>query len=249
MTQQFDELAALYEEMASWPFRKYCEIPSTIEKAGRLEGLSVLDFGCGSGFYTRLLKQHGAKKVVGYDISSGMVDYARRREEKEQYGITYTDNKDSIPSNHFDLVISVYILPYARNHKELVDLCQAMISPLKTGGRLITLPLHPNYSLTSSYYRPYGFDLISSNSTPRTDETPLQLHLCHPPYDDFVTAYYWREKTLTSALQQQGLNDIEWENFQVTHEGREILGDSFWEAYQSCPHSLIISGYKGRPTC
>ncbi|UTA81239.1 hypothetical protein J4377_07165 [Halomonas sp. XH26] len=48
MSQQFDELAALYEKMAEWPFRKYCEIPSTIEALGDISGLSILDFGCGS---------------------------------------------------------------------------------------------------------------------------------------------------------------------------------------------------------
>lgn len=245
MTHQFDELAALYEETAEWPFRKYCEIPSTIDKLGDLSGLSVLDFGCGSGFYTRLLKRNGAKEVVGYDISSGMVDYARRREEKEQYGITYLNDKESIPKGHFDIVLSVYILPYAKTHSDLMELCNDMVRPITPRGHLVTLPLHPKYSLEKSYYRPYGIDLISSSATPRTDETPLTLHLCHPPYDDFVTAYYWSRETLTNALHQQGLTNIEWRNFHVTDEGKEVLGNSFWKAYQECPHSIILSGHKG----
>lgn len=130
MSQQFDELAALYEKMAEWPFRKCCEIPSTIETIGDLSGLSILDFGCGSGFYTRLLKKNGAKEVVGYDISSGMISYARRREEKEQHGISYIDNKDNIPEKHFDIVLSVYTLPYAKNLSGLMELCSDMVRPI-----------------------------------------------------------------------------------------------------------------------
>lgn len=245
MSQQFDELAALYEKMAEWPFRKYCEIPSAIEALGDISGLSILDFGCGSGFYTRLLKKHGAKEVVGYDISSGMISYARRREEKEQHGISYIDNKDNIPEKHFDIVLSVYTLPYAKNLAGLMELCSDMVRPIIPGGRLVTLPLHPNYALQTSYYRPYGFDLISSTTTPRIDETPLKLHLCKPPYDDFVTVYYWSSEALTSALEHAGVKNIEWQNFHVTDEGNEVHKSNFWEAYQTCPHSIILSGHKG----
>lgn len=245
MTQQFDELAALYEETAEWAFRKYCEIPSALDSLGDVSGLSILDFGCGSGFYARILKKRGAKEVVGYDISPGMISYARRREEKERCGVVYVDDKNDIPERHFDLVVSIYTLPYASTVSDLMGLCNDMVFPIIPGGRLVTLPLHPDYSLKKSYYRPYGIDLISSSSIPRGDGAPLTLHLCHPPYDNFVTAYYWSRKTLVDVLQKQGLKSIEWKDFHVTDEGKEILGNNFWAAYQERPHSIILSGKKG----
>lgn len=52
-----------------------------VDAAGPLEGLRVLDLGCGSGDVTVLLALAGAR-VIGVDLSPGMVDVARRRVER-----------------------------------------------------------------------------------------------------------------------------------------------------------------------
>lgn len=44
-------------------------------------GKSILDVGCGSGRYSIALAQAGAKRVVGIDISPGMLEIARRNAE------------------------------------------------------------------------------------------------------------------------------------------------------------------------
>jgi len=49
----------------------------------------VLDLACGFGFYTRLLKQHGAAEVIGIDISPEMVRLGREQERTEPLGVTY----------------------------------------------------------------------------------------------------------------------------------------------------------------
>lgn len=41
------------------------------------KGLSA-DFGCGPGQTTKFLFDHGIKDIIGVDISSGMIDVARR---------------------------------------------------------------------------------------------------------------------------------------------------------------------------
>jgi toxoflavin synthase len=43
---------------------------------------SVLDLACGEGFYTRLLRQTGAGRVVGVDLSAGMIALARQEEAR-----------------------------------------------------------------------------------------------------------------------------------------------------------------------
>jgi SAM-dependent methyltransferase len=49
-----------------------------VDAAGELAGKRVLDLGCGSGDLTVLLALAGAR-VIGVDLSPGMVDVARRR--------------------------------------------------------------------------------------------------------------------------------------------------------------------------
>jgi SAM-dependent methyltransferase len=56
---------------------------------GALDGKSVLDLACGFGFYTRLLKQHGAAQVLGVDISPEMIHLAYQQEQAAPLGITY----------------------------------------------------------------------------------------------------------------------------------------------------------------
>lgn len=87
--QTFDAHADLYEKMFAAPYRKYLEIPTIDALLGDLTGLSVLDFGCGPGFISRWLQGKGAKRVVGYDVSEGMLSYAQHLEQQQPQGISY----------------------------------------------------------------------------------------------------------------------------------------------------------------
>ena len=56
---------------------------------GALHGKRVMDLACGFGFYTRLLRQHGAATVLGVDISPEMIRLAHQQEQAEPLGIAY----------------------------------------------------------------------------------------------------------------------------------------------------------------
>jgi SAM-dependent methyltransferase len=56
----------------------FYERPATIELIGEVDGLSVLDAGCGSGLLSALLSDRGAS-VTAMDISPRMADLARQR--------------------------------------------------------------------------------------------------------------------------------------------------------------------------
>ena len=53
-----------------------------------LKNLRVLDLGCGYGLLCDYIRQHGAASVVGVDISTKMLEVARR--EHADPRITYT---------------------------------------------------------------------------------------------------------------------------------------------------------------
>ena len=40
---------------------------------GNVKGKKILDIGCGNGKYTNQMKERGASRVVGVDVSSGML--------------------------------------------------------------------------------------------------------------------------------------------------------------------------------
>jgi len=59
-------------------FHQYLKKPALYGKLPDLKDKSVLCVGCGSGEEVEYLHSLGAKKVIGIDISSGLIDIAKR---------------------------------------------------------------------------------------------------------------------------------------------------------------------------
>ncbi len=235
--EQFESLAEEYEHMVTLPFRRQIEIPAVMESLGEMAGMHVLDFGCGAGHYARLLRKHGAARVVGYDAAGGMLDHARRREQQEQLGIEYCASLPEAFDGQFDLVLGVYVLPYATSRAKLADMTDAMARLLKPGGRLLTLPIHPRYALPENYYAPYGFSL--SSEQPHADGAEVHLHLPSATAPIDITAWYWSAPTLEQALRQSGFDNITWTD--PLPAGALANPQAELQAYLEKPHTILIN--------
>lgn len=229
---QFDSLPFFYEEMFNWSFRKNIEVPSVLESLGDISSLNVLDFGCGTGYYARLLKQQGAGRVVGFDVAGGMLEYAKAREKETPLGIEYISKIPVSMNQQFDLVLAVYVLPYATNYEVLRDMVAAMARLLSPGGRLLTLPLNPEYNARSEYYEPYGFQL--SSETPYQDGTEVRLRFPQKSAAD-ICANYWSRAAIDRALSHNHLAVTSWRNPQAYGEPTENL-----QAYLAHPHTVLV---------
>ncbi len=243
MSSQFDGLAQMYEDMFALPWRKDLESPSVLAALGRVRGARVLDIGCGTGLYARLLKARGADLVVGQDVSEGMLSYARAQEPADHRAIEYVQTLPSGLEGTFDAVLGVYVLPYAEQYAELVELCGLAARALKPGGRFVTLPVNPDYDGRREYYRRYGLRLFDAE--PRFDASKVTLELEFGPYQETITARYWSRRALEEALTEAGFTDIGWPPFQVSEEGMREHGASFWEPYLRSPHAALITCVKG----
>lgn len=67
------------------------------------------DFGCGPGQTTKFLYDHGVKDIIGVDISSGMIDAARRLFPKVKFE-TGDLLKASYASNYFGSALAFYAI-------------------------------------------------------------------------------------------------------------------------------------------
>mgnify|MGYP001191697105 CR=1 FL=1 len=132
---QFSALALEYDRTQELPFVRYLETPGVLPVIGDVTGRSVLDVGCGSGLYTRLLKRMGARRVVGLDRSAGMVDHARAVERDAPLGVEYVlrDAADTAGLGPFDLVFGAYVLPYADTVAHLRSMCAGLAAALAPG--------------------------------------------------------------------------------------------------------------------
>lgn len=85
-------------------------------------GESLLDFGCGTGFFTRTIAAAMDGRVVGVDINQEWVEYARRRDTgRAAYAV---GDARALPYNDasFDLVMSITAICFVS--EEIASICE-----------------------------------------------------------------------------------------------------------------------------
>jgi len=119
------------EHPEGWFYNEMLEIPSTLELLGNVKGKKILDFGCGTGIYTKILKEKGAK-IKGFDISPGMLKIAKEwipdveLKRGSGYNIPFKGN--------FDIVVASLVLDYFNDWDKVFRQVKRV---LKKGGYFI----------------------------------------------------------------------------------------------------------------
>ena len=94
-------------------YREYVNNPAFFSMLGSIEGMRIIDIGCGEGYNTRKLAERGAS-VVGVDISEKLIEAASELEAKQQLGIEYHqisgDDLSMFADKSFDAVVSTMAL-------------------------------------------------------------------------------------------------------------------------------------------
>eukprot|EP00457_Paulinella_chromatophora_P006305 gb/GEZN01006323.1/.p1 GENE.gb/GEZN01006323.1/~~gb/GEZN01006323.1/.p1 ORF type:complete len:311 (-),score=41.54 gb/GEZN01006323.1/:625-1557(-) len=94
-----------------------------------LQGLRVLDAGCGEGRLCRTISAAGAAAVVGCDSSAAMIEQAIATQQKIPHSATYhvvdmTSLTAQLPmQGRADVGFSCYVLHMAKNKRELQQMC------------------------------------------------------------------------------------------------------------------------------
>ena len=116
-------------------------------------GHRVVDAGCGTGRYARLLKDAGAASVIGIDRSAAMLSHAC------QCGATYVRadiRALPLPEMSADLIVSGLMLP---DVDELGRVLAEWHRVLKPGGVIVCSTLHPGgaeLGWTRTFDTPHG---------------------------------------------------------------------------------------------
>ncbi|WP_200821268.1 malonyl-ACP O-methyltransferase BioC [Oceanicoccus sp. KOV_DT_Chl] len=100
---------------------------------------TVLDLGCGTGFFTPQLQSHyPGSNIVGLDLAEGMVRYSSAR----QLGNWLCADAESLPlaANSIDIIYSSLAIQWCENNTELFS---EIFRVLKPGGRFIFSTLGP----------------------------------------------------------------------------------------------------------
>jgi len=245
----FDDLAEAYERMASaLPLREHVESHTLFALLGDLNGRAVLDLGCGSGLYTRRLRELGASTVTGVDSSVGMLRFARRRAAAEGLDITYLAREATDPpaegdpelDGRFDLVSSVYVLCYAPTRQALAGFCRTARRALRPqSGRFVFATLNPDVAVEPGWYTRYGVDFRIGPATRDGEQAPAVMKV--PGFDEFpLLPYRWSRRTYEDTLHEAGFTTVTWVRPRVSAEGVAAYGEAHWANYLEIPHALYV---------
>ncbi len=241
----YDQIAGQYKRAKLQPWRTHIERYTLLRLVGDVTGKAVIDLACGEGYYTRELKRLGAARVVGVDLSGGMIALARKEEAREPLGIEYRvgDVRELDVREEFDLVFAAYLLNYARTADELLRMCRAAARALKPGGRFVTANSHPddppaNYDTG----RAYGYARRLEGELVEGAPIVWQFFLPEGPIE--VVNYHLSVATMNEAFRAAGLRAVRWHPPQVSPEGVAEFGHDHWSAFLASPPVAFIECVK-----
>jgi len=134
-------------------FRKLVHNPQKILKPYIKAGMTVLDIGCGPGFFTveiaKMLNDSG--KVIAADVQEGMLEKLRKKIEGtvlEQRIVLHKSGYENIGIDEkVDLVLAFYMVHEVRNQKSFFE---ELISLLKPNG--VIFIMEPKFEVTKAAF-------------------------------------------------------------------------------------------------
>jgi ubiquinone/menaquinone biosynthesis C-methylase UbiE len=127
--------------------------PAVIKHLEPLTNRYILDYGCGSGIFSRYLIDRGAR-VTGVDVSTTMIEVARLKDpENTGYHTISSGEMDFLADKSFDYAVSNFVLCTVPSLDEIRTIIKEIHRVLKPGGLFIIM--------NSNWERSNGREFIS----------------------------------------------------------------------------------------
>jgi ubiquinone/menaquinone biosynthesis C-methylase UbiE len=229
----YDDIAQRYDiieksDVTLWHLG-YRKLLSQIEP---IVNKSILDYGCGSGTFCRLLYESKAV-VTGADTSVNMINVAKKgdQDDIDYYHIT-SGNLDFLEADSFDIVVLNFVLCTVTTWHEIFNILNSIQRVLKNNGSMLIL--NPNWDKSNgkeflSFKMQYCENL--SSGIPVTSVIKTE-----PPI--YLNDYYWSQEDYCTYLTKTGFKNC------VINEPL-ATGEEFpWIHEKSYPPYYIIEAKK-----
>jgi ubiquinone/menaquinone biosynthesis C-methylase UbiE len=240
---QYDTIALDYQRISAAVPLRDAEWYSLRSRLGELTGLSVLDLACGDGMGTRLLRQWGATRVEGVDISPQMIALAQRREDAEPIGISYrvADAATLGKIGEYDRVCAAYLLHYAENREQLRQMARTAYDNLKPGQQFVASianilqPPQPVFD-----QRKYGFSFRLMDETLHEGARLRGTLFLGEKTVEFD--FHWLPwEAYEQAFRSVGFRSWTIEPFLIPPDSEHKRGEGFWNEYSARPSGMHIT--------
>ncbi|WP_196891833.1 class I SAM-dependent methyltransferase [Aureivirga marina] len=241
--KRYDEIAQEYKESKELSFRKVVEKYSINLMLEDLTGKEIIDLACGEGIYSRMMKNEGAKNVLGVDISHEMIELAEKSEKENPIGCTYkvSDVFDLKPTKKFDIVTGFYLLNYAQKREDLKRMCQVIFDFLNEGGKFIGFNDNPKNSPENyTSYRKYGF--IKETTENREEGAYIKYTMFNHGEEGFTfNNYYLSPETYEEVFKEVGFSNFKWVEAKLDPKEKK---NAYWDDFFKDAPFIGISAEK-----
>src|SRR6516225_6464017 len=115
-----------------------------------LDGLDVVDLGCGTGRWLAAFKNSGARSLTGIDSSPEMLAVAKSKLAGTANLLLVGCTDAPLPGASADLLISSFVLSYLENATSFFEAASRILRP---GGSLFLTDIHPETAATLNWRR------------------------------------------------------------------------------------------------
>jgi SAM-dependent methyltransferase len=205
----------------------------------------AVDLACGLGFYSALLAKLGAASVVGYDISSTMVEAARTAHPGLHFEVADCSAPENLPpaEQPFDVVFAGWFLNYAGTERELTSMFRVIARNLATGGKFVGVTTNVTDPLVKEDKKGfYGVDVEVLEREYVAPDTGREVGikarvtvLSEPPFSFDV--FQFRSEVYERCAEEAGL-EVRWREHVLPNDERRETG--YWDEWLRRPTSSII---------
>jgi SAM-dependent methyltransferase len=230
MAAEYDAFSRQFKKSRELPFRTCIEEFMILQMLGNITDTKVLDLACGEGHYARMLRRQGAARVIGVDISDGMIALARQEEERQPLGVEYVKAavEDLGVVGAFDVVSAAYLLHYAATREHLAAMCRTIAANLRPGGRLVAMNSNYGPGVPVDISR-YGWK--PSDLKPIEEGMAYRLTCLLGPDSFEIQNYYYSHATYEEVFGEAGFVSVRWHLPAVSAAGVQQYGQDYWQEF------------------
>jgi len=218
MSEQYDTIQGPYDYIrtASIALIERENVQKTV--APFMKNAKILELACGSGFYTYSFLEWGASSVLGVDISSVMINEAKRQGKAVSFIQADCSEPKAYDGGPFDLVFGAWLLNYASDHTGLVKMFRNIALNLKEGGKFVSVTVPPaqnpidslNAEVQARPFPPGSGYLIYNHLKDVEDGIYFHVHGDTPVGDVDFDCYHLRKDVYEKAAREAGLTVTVW---------------------------------------
>jgi ubiquinone/menaquinone biosynthesis C-methylase UbiE len=197
-----------------------------------LANKSILDYGCGSGNFCRILNDYKAI-VTGVDTSEAMIKLCK---EKQSSGSVYhqinSGDLDFIPDEAFNYAVSNFVFCTISSLNEILKIMKSVNRVLKKNGSFLIM----NANWDESNGKEFISFKLQKNYNLSSGQSVTSIIKSNPPL--FLNDFYWSKHDYVSLLKEAG--------FSIQNISEPLAkGDHLpWVSENSHPPYYIITAEK-----